>query len=213
MALIFLGGFLPLFLNGFYNGIIAQSAIFYWPVDLITWILVPCLLMYLYRIRGGKFRALGFIWPIFGFDIFKIFIYIAIWSFILLSAFKIGRSAGESLFDRNYLKTGFSYINLIPNTGFGGIAVWIYFSLTAGIVEEVFFRGLLRRFFAQNRMGAVFFVVTSTVLFSAIHWENGVNDMLATAAFGFGACVCYSLHGNILVPITAHFVADLFLFK
>lgn len=206
-----MGVFLPLLLNGFYNEVIARSGVFYWPVDFVTWILIPIISMYLYRRRGGEFHDLGVVWPGSVFGLIKNLLYAGVWSIMLVWGFSGGRRSGEVWFDENYLKVAFSYGDLIPDSGWGKTAVWIHFSLTAGVVEELYFRGLLRRFFDRGRLGSVYFMVASTVLFSAIHWENGVNDMLATAAFGFLACICYLSHRSILVPMIAHVVADLIL--
>jgi hypothetical protein len=49
------------------------------------------------------------------------------------------------------------------------------------------------------------------VFFPAIHWENGVNDMLAKGAFGLMAGICYLSHRTILIPMLAQVVADLVL--
>ena len=212
LTCLFLAVFVPLLLNGFYNIIITRMPVVYWAVELVVWVLLPSLGLYAYRRMGGRFRDLGVVWPRSVGEVCKVLLYGCGWGLVLFWAFRSGRSWGESVFDKNYLVVAFDYGSLIPDSGWPKTAVWIYLSLSAGIVEELYFRGFLRRFFARGRLGSVYFMGASTVLFSAIHWENGVNDLLATAAFGFLACICYLSHRSILVPMIAHVVADLILF-
>lgn len=212
LACLFCAVFVPLFFNGFYNAVIIRSPFFYWAVELVTWVVVPCLSLYVYRRVGGEYRALGLVWPRSAKQGLMVLLWGCVWGVVLVWAFRCGRSWGESVFAHNYLKVAFDYGSLIPDSGWRATVVWIYFSLSAGIVEELYFRGMLRRLFAPGRGGAVLFLGVSTVLFSVIHWENGVNDLLATGAFGFLAGICYLWHRTILIPMIAHVVADLILF-
>lgn len=212
LACLFLGMFVPLLLNGFYNGILIRSPFFYWTVELVTWVLVPCGLLYVYRRMGGAYRDLGLVCPRSVGEVCTVVLLVCIWAVILVGAFRGGQSWGESIFERNYLKLAFNYGSLIPDSGWRATVIWIYFSLTAGIVEELFFRGMLRRIFGPGWRSTVFFVVVSTVLFSVIHWENGVNDLLATGAVGLLVGICYVWHRTILIPMIAHAVANLVLF-
>lgn len=210
---LFLAMFAPLLLNGFYNVIITRSPAAYWTVELTVWVLVPWLSLYGYRRAGGEFRDLGVVWPRTAGQAGKDLIYGCIWGFVLLWVFRGGRELGKSVFDENHFAVAFNYGSLIPESGWRETVVWIYFSLSAGIVEELYFRGILRRFFGQGRRAVMLFLAVSTLLFSVIHWENGVNDLLATGAFGLLAGICYVWHRTIFIPVIAHVVADLVLFR
>jgi membrane protease YdiL (CAAX protease family) len=79
----------------------------------------------------------------------------------------------------------------------------IYVSLFAGLSEELLFRGLLQPFWG---------VTITSILFGALHFLTLGYFLLATAlGFYFGAIYLYS--ENILIPIIAHGVYNIYAFN
>ncbi|PJZ71168.1 CPBP family intramembrane metalloprotease domain-containing protein [Leptospira perolatii] len=78
-------------------------------------------------------------------------------------------------------------------------------SVGAGLVEEIFFRGILLKQFIGKQMEWIGLVITS-VLFGLIHYNPGGSwigpILLISVGFFFG--LSYAKTENIWVPITAH---------
>lgn len=87
--------------------------------------------------------------------------------------------------------------------------MWVSLSLTAGICEEVLYRGFLM-WYAMMWLPAAAAVLASAVVFGVAHvylgWGSGV--LRATAA-GAALGVVYLLTGTIWVPIALHAMVDI----
>lgn len=204
--------FLPLFVNGFYNRHLVGSALLYWTVEFSTWLLLPGILMWLFKRAGGRFQDLGLTLPASTKAWVGFMAYSVLLSVLLHAAYTIALEQSRAIFPVNKLAVHFSYRSIIPTEGVGKIAVWIYFSLTAGVVEELFFRGLLKHVFAETAWGKIAFVLTSTVLFASIHWENGVREIFATGCTGLVASIAFLSYRNVIPLMIAHTVTDLITF-
>lgn len=94
-----------------------------------------------------------------------------------------------------------------------------FFALSAGIVEELYFRGWLRRLFSQGYLGAGLFVLISSALFALIHWGNGTVDygfnfkhLAVTFCWGLGSALAYLKINNLWFLIVAHALLDVSVF-
>lgn len=97
-----------------------------------------------------------------------------------------------------------------PQRGF----LMAYFVLTASLVEEVFFRGILREIiFGLIPYGKrAVFVIVSTALFSAIHWKLGFVPFVAAVSIGLLLGVLFVELSDLRPLIVAHAVLDLYWF-
>lgn len=105
----------------------------------------------------------------------------------------------------------FSWHNAIPNGPLGPVAR-LYLAVTAGVTEELYFRGFLKMMvFAELRNPAArrVFLLVSSAAFGAIHWEEGLARFASTAVVGFVAARLYLWTRNLWPLITAHAVVDL----
>lgn len=81
-------------------------------------------------------------------------------------------------------------------------------SVTAGVVEEIFYRGFLIWYLAQIvPLWAA--VVVSSLIFGLGHSYQGVGGVLRTGGVGLGAAVLYVVSGSIWLPMIAHILLDL----
>ncbi len=118
-----------------------------------------------------------------------------------------GAGAGDSSAVREMLEPVGA---LLPNTRkerrlFAALAV------TAGICEEILFRGFLL-FYLQEvfpGFGVVGAVVVSSMVFGLCHLYQGVRGILGTGAFGAGMAILYVASGSLIVPIVLHALLDL----
>jgi membrane protease YdiL (CAAX protease family) len=88
----------------------------------------------------------------------------------------------------------------------------IFTALTAGVVEELLFRGYLfsrLQFIFNNSYLAV---IISSLLFGLIHFGYGtVQNVVIPTFIGFAFALFYNRYKSIMVLIIAHFLYDLIL--
>lgn len=80
-------------------------------------------------------------------------------------------------------------------------------SATAGIVEEIVYRGFLIWYFSQV-MPLWPAVIASSVVFGLGHSYQGLKGAFNCSAVGLGFGALYVLTGSIWLPIIAHFLFD-----
>lgn len=99
---------------------------------------------------------------------------------------------------------------LLPRTA-GQRWLFAAVSITAGICEEVLFRGFLL-FYLQDVfpvVGLVAAVVLSSAIFGLAHLYQGIKGVLGTGVFGAAMAALYVFSGSLLLPIVAHALLDL----
>lgn len=83
-------------------------------------------------------------------------------------------------------------------------------SVTAGICEEILFRGFLL-FYLQEVFGTTLWVAVavSSLIFGLCHIYQGTLAVLTTGAFGAAMAILYLFSGSLLLPIIVHALLDL----
>lgn len=112
-------------------------------------------------------------------------------------------------------QAAFTYPDSLPQ-GWLHFPAVVYFGLTAGIVEEIFFRGLPLLYLRERFRGRdvrVAYVAVTSVLFGLIHWENGMHEIIATGFFGVLAAIAYLQLRNLWFLIGAHALIDIWAFS
>jgi uncharacterized protein len=90
--------------------------------------------------------------------------------------------------------------------------VWfVIVSLTAGICEEILYRGFLIRYLADNpwHLGVWMALGTSSVVFGLAHSYQGVAGIVGTAAIGAALAVMFVVSGSLWLPMVIHALVDL----
>ena len=109
----------------------------------------------------------------------------------------------------------FGYRTVIPKDILR-FPVIVYFGLSAGFAEEIFFRALpllyIRERFGNRKLQWPYVVVTS-LLFAAAHWENGLHELAATFAFGVAASLLYLKLRDLWPLVGAHALIDFWNFS
>ena len=96
--------------------------------------------------------------------------------------------------------------------GWARYPVAAYLSITAGVTEEVLFRGLPYLYCRERfpeRFPATAYVLSTSIAFGAAHFENGSGELLATAIFGLAAAALFLKLRNLWPLVLAHTVTDL----
>jgi len=97
---------------------------------------------------------------------------------------------------------------LMPRTP-SELAAWLFVSLTAGLCEELIFRGYLLQQLSAWTKRPVAAIVLTGVLFGCLHLYEGVAAVFPLAALGilYGFVVRRS-HGDLRAVILAHTLQD-----
>jgi len=98
------------------------------------------------------------------------------------------------------------HVNL-PQEPFHTVLFFLVGGLVAPIAEELFFRGILYRFF--RKWGLLFAIASSTMIFSLAH--PGASYVQITGGIVFA--ISYEKEKNLIVPITIHSLGNLSLFS
>lgn len=91
---------------------------------------------------------------------------------------------------------------------------WILLSISAGICEEIYFRGFMPQFLSGQlhggwAMAPVGAWLLSSLVFGLCHLYQGAAGILRTAVAGLMFSVLAVLTGNLLLPIVLHVLIDL----
>lgn len=81
-------------------------------------------------------------------------------------------------------------------------------SMTAGVVEEIIYRGFLLWYLAQF-MPTWAAVLLSSVAFGLSHSYQGLSGGIRTGLVGLGFAVLYVISGSIWLPIIGHALLDI----
>ena len=202
-----------LLLNGWYDRLLSKEPIFLWFSDIFGFLFLPtAVFLWLYvkaginphnyglvtsELAGGlgevlkeTMMALAVLWPI------ARFMPELAWPF--LWRFGLG--------DYAFL----THVSLpLPHNTFASAFAIAFMFLSAAVVEELYFRGLLKHLIlgrnrARNGVNVWIYVSFSALLFGACHWERGAAHVLAMSVFGTAACVMYLKFSSIYPLIVAH---------
>lgn len=196
--------------NGVYLSYLSKFGPFvFWAADLMQWVFLPAAsVWYLATKFGISPPQYGFNPPIPKPAHF-------LWGAVSVAAFY-----PAFFWVRNYtwaalgMPGGFFTWNAEMPGGYAGTAVWIYSALTAGFVESAFFLGLPWLLWSRHAaQGKLLFSLASSVVFAAVHWEQGPHVVAGAFAFGLAACVWYFRSQSLWPVAIGHTVVDLIAFS
>jgi membrane protease YdiL (CAAX protease family) len=109
-----------------------------------------------------------------------------------------------------YRRSFSSIPGMLPNTAVERLS-WIPLSLTAGICEEVLFRGFLIRFLHESSFGlpVAWALVASSLLFGLGHAYQGVKGVVGSTIGGFAFGLLFLLSGSLFACVILHALVDL----
>ena len=101
---------------------------------------------------------------------------------------------------------------LLPTvpSGVAGIFVWIGLSLSAGICEEIVFRGYLQRQLAALSGSTSLAILGQAMVFGVGHGYEGVGAVIRIVVYGLAIGVLAQWRGNIRAGVLAHAAWDIF---
>jgi uncharacterized protein len=94
-------------------------------------------------------------------------------------------------------------------SGVTGILVWIGLSVSAGICEEIVFRGYLQRQLAALSGSTSVAILGQALIFAAGHGYEGVGAVIKIVLYGVAIGVLAQWRGNIRAGLLAHAAWDI----
>jgi uncharacterized protein len=172
---------------------------------ILTWWLIAATTLFLWWRLGRPFTLLGFAVP---FDVRSIAgagLSAASAAFAYRQVLLVERMPVESL---ARLRRGFGRaLNVLPRSP-AEYRFFLAVSLTAGICEELLYRGYLLAVASPFLTPGVA-VVAGSLTFGAAHAYQGRRGMLKTALAGLLFSLVYVWTGSLLWPIVLHVVTDI----
>ena len=97
-----------------------------------------------------------------------------------------------------------------PPSGFAEVTLWILLSISAGICEEIVFRGYLQKQFQAATGSMVAAVILQGAIFGLAHTYQGWKQVIVIAALGvlYGALAAW--RRNLRANMLAHAWSDIF---
>jgi len=88
---------------------------------------------------------------------------------------------------------------------------WVAVSMTAGVTEEIIFRGFLFYLLIAvfPAISTVMIIVAASAVFGLCHMYQGINGIIMTAAIGALLGYLFIATGSLIPVILLHFIIDL----
>ena len=175
----------------------------YWQTLVRGWLVALVVVAVWYR-TGRPFAALGLDWPIgarglwgFAFDA------------LLAVAFATQLTRLPQLARKSPDKGNavLKRLKITPRTR-TELSVFLAVAVTAGVWEELLYRGFLMWFLAPA--GVVTAVIASSLIFGLGHAYQGVRGMLTTAAVGLIFALAFAMTRSLWWLMTAHALVDIY---
>jgi len=183
-------------------------------LEFIIWVVLPVLIIgYCIKSDLVSFRELGFhsrVSEIYSpnTDAILFILLLFITPLLLYECYVYFYHLSESLFPVNYGATDFNYGSTLSLNGKKSLSVILYYALTAGLVEEVYYRAMFFRLVEDVRHNFIVYVVVSSLIFSSVHWEGGVRNLFTAFIYGMCCSVIYYKTRNLWPLFLGHFLTD-----
>ncbi len=199
--------FLVNLLDGFTKPALALSPRLFWTYDVTKWVLLPAVTLFAMRVWCGARPAdFGLHGPAPRWSLAQLSALTVLFAALAMSYF------GFQLLGARFLPGGgiFALAPLLPE-GAARLPAVLYLCATAALVEELFYRGVLREAVAPagaRPERATPFVGVSSTLFGLSHFEGGAVEVFATGLYGVAAALFALRVRNLWPLIVGHFAVD-----
>jgi membrane protease YdiL (CAAX protease family) len=133
--------------------------------------------------------------------------------YLLLTPLVLAAFVGSTLILRRWVRLGQAvpgqqaFVALVPRTRVERRwALWV--AIAAGVIEELMFRGLLLAAGLSAGLSPLGAVLSTSVLFGAIHLYQGWRGVVLTSAFGLVTAVTVVSTGSLLWAVLLHVLLD-----
>ena len=177
----------------------------YWMTIIHLWLPVSLLLL-LYTQSSISLSDIGLQWRWDLISITSVIAMVVVTGYGLLSL----KSLGKTTKDHAIIREQFTYVQwLMPHTEKECRLFLVGVAVTAGICEELLFRGYLMHVLSAN-LPTYLVVIISSLAFGLPHIYQGTVHVFKTAIFGGVMALTYLATDSIIVPIILHVLADMY---
>ena len=201
----------PFLVNGALNAVVASRPWLYWSLEIAVWLVLPAaLLAAAARVASIDARRLGLDGRLCGRPS-PTGIAVAC---VVLSATWPSAYAVLEEFAAAWLPTAplFVYESVVPASQPGRFLAAAWFALTAGVVEEIIYRGYAWQVCRDLAHPRSWFLLAGPLVFASVHWEAGVASVFVAWVFGVMAAALYLALRNLWPLMVAHAVTDFIAF-
>ena len=165
---------------------------------------VTVLLLLVWRAQGLPLARLGLPWPPQQTDLIA-FILVAVGLLVLpVQLWRLAELPPDQL---AAAVRQIDAIKITPNS-WGELALFVLVSITAGVWEELVYRGFLIWYFAPS-LGLIGAVIASALLFGLGHAYQGAGGMISTATLGLTFALLYLASGSLWWLMAIHAAIDI----
>lgn len=208
-------GIAPFYLNGLYNGpLAAGSRPSFWVVEALAWVVLPAAVLLVARRRGLFAPAdLGLHAYVRGRHRPATVLALAIVVSVVFLRLDVWAAHGaHAALPAGWPVPGFRYSDVLPppgpRTGGWRLLAVVYLCVTAGVVEELYYRAMFDRLFPRGPAGAAGYVAASSIIFAGAHWEGGLPNVAEALAVGLFAAALFRLTRNLWPLVAGHVLTD-----
>ena len=190
--------------NDFYLIFIPQSQIkLLWILDIIFYTIIPILtIIYLYKKNKITMLHIPLNAP---FKITYLFLALLLCIFMYIIDYSIIGLILNDIFPTNLFQ-GYAF----PSNERLRLITIIYASLSAGIIEELIFRGIIVTELNKHIKNTVILVIFSSLIFSLIHWGQGFGKLIEVFIFSMIPTLWFiktkQLWGNMIFHTSYNFL-------
>lgn len=195
-------------LNGFYFPMLTRaSPVLYWTADVAQFVIVPAVMFGWLAARCGvRPGQLGFSSLVREGSALRAAGIVLLVSVLYLLFHELVQALARALVAGS--EASVPFVDVLPQSQPWRWLAVLYASASAALVEEVVFRSVPWLVFAAwLRAPQVPYVLSTSILFAAIHWEQGAPGVLAAGAVGLVSASLYPRIRNVWPFVIAHFIA------
>jgi len=202
----------PFLVNGVVNAAVAGTPWLYWSLEVVVWVLVPGTLLYAAQRSAGIDAAhLGLHANIVGRPSpMRILAACVVLAVVWPPCYEALDTLAAAWLPTTPL---FAYESVVPTAQPGRLFAALWFALTAGVVEEVIYRGYCWQLCRDLDHPRSWFLVAGPLVFALVHWEAGLASVFVAWVFGVMAAALYLGLRNLWPLIVAHAVTDFIAFS
>jgi membrane protease YdiL (CAAX protease family) len=188
----------------------------FWVADVVCFVLIPGVLYFWIKQIENPYPA--FQTPVlcnietdYGSLIFQTVILLMVLGILHPISQRIGNQVHSAYPD--VLASTLNYDLKVPKMGLLKFSAGLFMGITAGLVEEFFYRGLIYKLLRTHVSSSKWlFVIVSTIIFSTAHWAGGLGHVAAVSVFGFGLAIAFLCTKDIRPLMAAHAIFDFLYF-
>lgn len=205
MAVVFVYGFI----NGIYNHFWGTNAVLFWLSDIIGHLIIPLLIaIFLFKRAGLTLSHVNLTLPEDERGWMRCIYHTIIVSILFFYSYKHLYILFASWFPPEKYPPVFVYQSTIPDNFFLKLGISTYYGLTAGLIEEFYYHGLLVLIFTSYTMSKPFMVIVISALFTMVHWTGGPAQILSVFFLTIITTTYYVTFRLLWPLIIAHFMYD-----